>query len=64
MSLSPVATTGPSPKPNTLVELRVSGEPGSVVAVLGEDNTAIATGLAGSDGLGSGLDMHTVSLHL
>ncbi|KAJ0181857.1 hypothetical protein K1T71_002579 [Dendrolimus kikuchii] len=40
ISISPVVGTGANPKPNTLVELRVTGEPGSQVALLGEDVAA------------------------
>lgn len=60
MSISPVAVSGAAPKPSSLVELRVSGEPGSLVAVLGGDFNAIRAGLTGAEGLGTGLDMHMV----
>lgn len=38
----------------------MNGEPGSIVAVFGEDTNAVKAGLGGVDGLGSGFDMHTV----
>lgn len=52
--------TGANPKPNTLVELRVTGEPGTQVAILGEDVDATTAGLSNKYGLGSGLDMNKV----
>ncbi|XP_041986950.1 CD109 antigen-like [Aricia agestis] len=47
-------------RPNGLVEIRVSGEEGSLGALLGIDEKAIANGLASANGLGSGLDLHTI----
>lgn len=47
-------------RPNGLVEFRVSGEASAQAALLGGDENAIANGLADENGLGSGLDMHTV----
>lgn len=61
ISISPVASGGAGTKPNTLVELRVSGDAGAYVALLAEDVNAIQAGLASHNGLGNGLDMHTVT---
>lgn len=47
-------------RPNGLVEFRVSGEAGARAALLGGDENSIANGLANENGLGSGLDIHTV----
>lgn len=60
ISVSPVVGTGASPKPNTLVELRVTGEPGAQVALLGESALAPLAGLANEHALGSGLDMQKI----
>ncbi|XP_049691725.2 thioester-containing protein 1 allele R1 [Helicoverpa armigera] len=60
VSVSPVSSSGAGVKPNTLVELRVSGDAGAYVALLAEDTNAIKAGLANQNGLGNGLDMHTV----
>lgn len=56
-----MSTNGASPKPNTLVELRVLGEAGALVSLLAEDTRSIDAGLAQSNALGSGLDIHKVS---
>lgn len=55
------ASSGQLLRPNGLVEFRVSGEAGSQAALLGSDENAIATELVRENGLGSGLDMQTVS---
>ncbi|CAH0748966.1 unnamed protein product [Diatraea saccharalis] len=47
-------------QPNTLTELQVSGAAGSRVVVLGADTDAVTAGLANNNGLGSGLNDHTV----
>ncbi|KAJ2953639.1 hypothetical protein O0L34_g1251 [Tuta absoluta] len=47
-------------RPNGLMELRVTGEPGSKAALLGVDVNAITAGLSGADGLGSGFNMHAI----
>ncbi|KAJ8726365.1 hypothetical protein PYW07_001063 [Mythimna separata] len=60
ISVSPISSGGAGTKPNTLVELRVSGDAGAYVALLAEDVNAIRAGLASQNGLGNGLDMHTV----
>uniref|UniRef100_A0A2A4K0R1 TEP1-F n=1 Tax=Heliothis virescens TaxID=7102 RepID=A0A2A4K0R1_HELVI len=60
VSVSPVSSSGAGVKPNTLVELRVSGDAGAYVALLAEDTNAIKAGLASQNGLGNGLDIHTV----
>ncbi|CAH0725826.1 unnamed protein product, partial [Brenthis ino] len=59
VTVTPV-TTGALLRPNGLVEFRVSGEAGAAAALLGGDENAIANGLAGADGLGRGLDLHTI----
>ncbi|XP_026487589.2 thioester-containing protein 1 allele S3-like [Vanessa tameamea] len=53
-------TSGSLLRPNGLVEFRVTGEPGAQAALIGGDENSIATGLADDNGLGSGLDMHTI----
>lgn len=60
ISVSPVSSNGASPKPNTLVELRVQGESGAYIGLLAEDTRAIEAGLAQDNGLGSGLDIHKI----
>lgn len=60
ISIAPVSSSGAGARPNTLVELRVSGDAGAYVALLAEDTNAIQAGLANQNGLGNGLDMHTV----
>lgn len=60
MSISPITATGVNPKPSSLLELRVTGEPGSHVALLGQDVNAIHAGLSEEDGRGNGLDIDTV----
>ncbi|XP_013188878.2 C3 and PZP-like alpha-2-macroglobulin domain-containing protein 8 [Amyelois transitella] len=55
--LPPTAT---SYRPKSLVSLSVQGSSGANVGVLAADNTAIAAGVANKDGLGSGIDMHTI----
>ncbi|XP_028159271.1 CD109 antigen-like [Ostrinia furnacalis] len=47
-------------QPNTLTELQVTGEAGARAVVLGADVNAVAAGLSAANGLGSGLDMHTI----
>ncbi|XP_063529848.1 thioester-containing protein 1 allele R1-like [Cydia strobilella] len=47
-------------RPGGAVEMKVVGEPGAHAAVLAEDSRAALAGLSGEDGLGSGLDMHTI----
>lgn len=61
VAIAPVSSSGAGARPNTLVELRVSGDAGAYVALLAEDTNAIQAGLANQNGLGNGLDMHTVS---
>lgn len=61
ISIAPVSSSGAGARPNTLVELRVSGDAGAYVALLAEDTNAIQAGLANQNGLGNGLDMHIVS---
>ncbi|CAG9566895.1 unnamed protein product [Danaus chrysippus] len=51
---------GSSLRPNGLVEFRVLGEAGAQAGLLGGDQHAITNGLAGTNGLGSGLDLHTI----
>ncbi|CAB3250011.1 unnamed protein product [Arctia plantaginis] len=58
--VSPVSTNGASPKPNTLVELRVLGEAGALVSLLAEDTRSIDAGIAQSNALGSGLDINKI----
>ncbi|CAG9098707.1 unnamed protein product [Plutella xylostella] len=48
-------------RPGGGVELQVSGEAGAHAAVLAQDARAIAAGLAGEDGRGSGLTMKRVT---
>ncbi|XP_022820433.1 CD109 antigen-like [Spodoptera litura] len=60
ISIAPVSSSGAGARPNTLVELRVAGDAGAYVALLAEDTKAIQAGLASQNGLGNGLDMHTV----
>ncbi|CAH0404826.1 unnamed protein product [Chilo suppressalis] len=47
-------------QPNTLAELQVSGAGGARAVVMGADADATVAGLAGANGLGSGLDMNTI----
>ncbi|XP_004927018.1 C3 and PZP-like alpha-2-macroglobulin domain-containing protein 8 [Bombyx mori] len=60
VALSPLSPSGANLKPNSLTDLRVTGEPGSHVAILGEDTNAVVAGLSGTDGRGNGLDMYTI----
>ncbi|XP_049864919.1 CD109 antigen-like isoform X2 [Pectinophora gossypiella] len=60
VSITPASSTTAGYRPNGLVELRVSGEPGSKAALLGVDLTAVNAGLSADDGLGSGFNMHTI----
>ncbi|XP_053625843.1 thioester-containing protein 1 allele S3-like [Plodia interpunctella] len=55
--LPPTAT---SFRPKSLMSLTVQGSSGANVGVLAADSDAIAAGVAGKDGLGSGIDMHTI----
>ncbi|CAH2104660.1 unnamed protein product [Euphydryas editha] len=59
VSVTPVSS-GSLLRPNGLVEFRVAGEAGARVALLGGDESSVATGLADGNGLGSGLDMLTI----
>ncbi|KAI8427886.1 hypothetical protein MSG28_002244 [Choristoneura fumiferana] len=52
-------SVGGGQRPGGSVELRVEGAPTAHAAVLAVDARAAAAGLAGSDGHGSGLDIHT-----
>ncbi|KAG6455793.1 hypothetical protein O3G_MSEX009390, partial [Manduca sexta] len=60
VSLSPVATNGINPKPNSLVELRVTGAAGARVALLAHPAGAARAGLAARDGSGSGLTLTAI----
>lgn len=51
---------GSGSRPGGSVEFRVSGEDGAHAALLAEDSKAIQAGLAAENGLGNGLNMHTV----
>ncbi|KAI8427884.1 hypothetical protein MSG28_002244 [Choristoneura fumiferana] len=57
-------SVGGGQRPGGSVELRVEGAPTAHAAVLAVDARAAAAGLAGSDGHGSGLDIHTNEDHL
>ncbi|KAL4708067.1 hypothetical protein ACJJTC_009846 [Scirpophaga incertulas] len=58
VSVQPVSSS--SFAPNTLTELRASGAAGARGVALGADSTAAAAGLASAQGLGDGLDMHSI----
>lgn len=49
-------------RPGGAVEISVIGEAGAHAALLAADSKAIAAGLGGNNGLGSGLDLQTVSV--
>ncbi|CAH0603133.1 unnamed protein product [Chrysodeixis includens] len=60
VAVSPVSSTGAGTRPNTLVELKVTGDAGAIVGLLAEDVNAVQAGLASQNGLGSGLDLLSV----